>query len=111
MSNALHVLLRRYKNRGIFVDTNLLLLWFVGGLDKELIPRFKRTKQYAPEDYDTLDDFVAYFKTRVTLPNVLTEVSNLAAQLGERAQPFFTDFFSKAIRNRDEQYVSSVFSA
>jgi hypothetical protein len=108
MSNALHVLLRRYKNRGIFVDTNLLLLWFVGALDKQLIPRFKRTKQFAPEDFDTLDRFVAYFKTRVTLPNVLTEVSNLAAQLGERAQSFFTDVFSKAIRILDEQYVPSV---
>ena len=108
MNDTPDILLKRYENRGIFVDANLLLLWFVGALDKQLIPRFKRTQRFAPEDFDTLDDFVACFKTRVTLPNVLTEVSNLAAQLGERAQSFFTEIFSKAIRILNERYISSV---
>jgi hypothetical protein len=108
MNNDLDTLLKRYRNRGIFVDANLLLLWFVGALDKQLIPSFDRTRKYAPEDFDTLDRFVACFKTRVTLPNVLTEVSNLAGQLGDRAQSFFTDVFSKLIHNLNEQYVPSV---
>ncbi len=89
------------------VDTNLLLLWFVGSLDIKLVPEFKRTCRYVPEDYDTLAYYRSLFSRRVTTPNILTEVSNLAAQLGKRSQEFFETVFSKSIGVLEEHYVGS----
>lgn len=108
MSAVLSDLVRRYSKKGVFVDTNLLLLWFVGAFDRELVPRFKRTRGFVPEDFDTLNYFLHWFSTRVTTPNILTEVSNLACQLGYRAESFFSSVFSKAIQTLNEQYVPSI---
>jgi len=99
-------LINKYINKGVFVDTNLLLLWFVGTLDRKLITKFKRTEQFAQEDFDTIDDLLCVFNNRVTIPNVLTEVSNLA-KLGSQNKAFFTEIFPKFINIMNEQYVSS----
>ena len=39
-------LMQRYRSRGILVDTNILLLHFVGSFDPSLIARFKRTERF-----------------------------------------------------------------
>jgi len=67
----------------LLINTNLLLVLLVGAQDREQIARFKRTKKYSLEDYDTLANYVAGFRRVVVTPNVLTEVSNLAGQLAE----------------------------
>jgi hypothetical protein len=101
-------LVERYASRGVLVDSNLLLLLLVGGYDRRLVGRFKRTKQFAPEDYDTLCDSLDVFKCRVTTPNILTEVSNLANGLGPNAEDFFSSTFrNAAVTVLDEHYVPS----
>lgn len=67
----------------LLIDTNLLLVLLVGAQDREQIARFKRTSAYSREDYDLLARFVADFRQIAGMPNVLTEVSNLAGQLAE----------------------------
>ncbi len=64
------------------VDTNILLLYFVGAFDRNLILKFKRTQQFTVEDYDLLLNLLGYFDTIITTPHILTEVSNLSSQLG-----------------------------
>jgi len=78
-------LIHRYRSRGVLVDTNILLLHFVSDYDRELVPRFKRTATFAVDDYDLLIKLLTRFNSVVTTPNVLSEVSNLAGQLGEPA--------------------------
>jgi hypothetical protein len=107
MSEPLEVLVERYRGRGIFVDTNLLLLWFVGAFDQPMISRFKRTQQFVPEDFQTIESFLAIFKTRVTSPHVLTEVSNLAKGMDYRAEAFFSEVFSPMVRSMSEENVAS----
>lgn len=41
----------RYRQKGILVDTNILLLWFVGAVNRDRISQFKRTQKFSPEDF------------------------------------------------------------
>ena len=59
-----------------FIDTNLLVLLIVGSLDRELIRKHKRTRNFVPEDYDRLIELADVLQVFVT-PNTLTETSNL----------------------------------
>jgi hypothetical protein len=47
----------RYKTRGALVDTNILLLFFIGKYDRSQIGKFKRTKIFTPEDFDIVLKF------------------------------------------------------
>ena len=100
-------LVARYREKGILVDTNLLLLWFVGQFDRKSISQYKRTDRFIPEDFDILNRLLAWFPRRVTTPNVLTEVSNLAMQMGDKAKTFFESVFAKAIEVLEEHYIPS----
>lgn len=68
------------------VDTNLLLLFLVGTYDVHQLRRFRRTKQFEPEDFLVLDAFLQQFGKVVTTPHVLTETSNLLGQLSGRVK-------------------------
>lgn len=108
MDRTIETLITRYRTRGILVDTNLLLLYLVGNCDRSLIGRFKRTRSvYTPDDFDMLKLFVEQFPKLIATPNVLTEVSNLAGQLGELARASVFLAFSRVIELLDEHYVAS----
>ena len=96
-----------HRKSGVILDTNILLLYFVGTFDKTRISTFKRTNTFAPEDFDTLSSFLRSFDKIVTLPNILSEVSNLLGQLkGELKQGCF-QYFACGIDLFDEQYLPS----
>lgn len=101
------VLLAKYRTKGIIIDTNILLLYLIGLVNRERIPRFKRTAQFIPEDYDLLLQIVDGFQKVITTPNILTEVNSLANQLGEpeRSQCFM--IFTKLIAQLTEEYIES----
>jgi predicted nucleic acid-binding protein len=64
-------------NSGLLVDTNLLVLFAVGTVNRNRIETFKRTRQYAKTDYDLLFRVLAKFERLYTVAHVLAEVSNL----------------------------------
>ncbi len=97
----------KYIPRGIVVDTNLLLLYFIGSFDRSLIKRFKRTKTFCPEDYDWLCGYINRFKVRITTPNIMTEVSSFASQLGNESENFFKTTFTKEMTLLCEHYLPS----
>jgi hypothetical protein len=76
-------LILRYSQKGILVDTNILLLYFVGKVNRERVGRFKRTEQFLAEDFDILLRLLNLFVVKLTTPNILTEVSNFINQLSE----------------------------
>jgi hypothetical protein len=100
-------LYEKYRSRGVLIDSNLLLLYVIGQYDRDLIARFKRTAQYEIDDYELVERVFTLFRTVVTLPNVLTEVSNLAGQLsdGLRASVFRT--LGERIELLSEHYLAS----
>jgi len=99
--------IKKYQNKGIFIDSNLLLLFFIGTINKDYIAKFKRTSAYIPEDYDTLTLFVNQFNNIITSPNILTEVNNLANSLSGEYKIAFYKIFADSISVLEEKYFSS----
>ncbi len=97
----------RYQGKGILIDANLLLLYFIGAHDKNLIKQFKRTMQYEPKDYDILRRVVRFFARTVTTPNILTEVNSLSNQLQENVKKPFAMTAMKMINVLEEFYLPS----
>jgi hypothetical protein len=86
MTDAFTALISSFHGRDVLIDTNILLMYIVGTLDPRLIPMFKRTKVFTVDAYTILCRFLQPFRSIVTAPNILTEVSNLAGQMAERAE-------------------------
>lgn len=105
MTEALRSLIQRYAAKGILIDTNILLMYFVGMLNRERIARFKRTDRFDSNDYDLLVKLVACFGSVVTTPNVLTEVSSLINQLGEPDRSRCYQIFASKIASMQEYYL------
>lgn len=100
-------LVKKYRRTGILVDTNLLLLFFVGSLNRELIGKFKRADQFTADDFDRLVNVLDQFKIWITTPNILTEVSNLSGQLGEPIKSQYFEKFASGIGWFNEAYIPS----
>ena len=65
MSNYIEQVFQKYKQRGILIDTNILLLWCVGSVNKARISKFKRTKLFSQEDYESLERIFKYQDLRI----------------------------------------------
>lgn len=100
-------LIHRYRHQGALIDTNLLLVYFVGCYDPSRVPKFKRTDTFTTEDFYILERVFNFFNRVVTTPNVLTEVNSLSNQLPE---PFKTEYYAKMseqISSLEEHYIAS----
>jgi hypothetical protein len=104
-------LIQTHCRRGLLVDTNLLLLYFIGIFDRDLIQRFKRTRAFTLEDHDVLLSLLERIQPLLTTPNILTEVSNLSGQLGEPMRAHYFRAFARGISLLTEHYIESTRSA
>lgn len=93
------------------MDSNVLLLHFVGAFRRELVPQFKRTAQFTVEDYDLLEVFLSNFRRIVTTPNILTEVNAFLGQLGEPLKTDCRTGFGRELALLGEHYVPSADAA
>jgi sugar-specific transcriptional regulator TrmB len=104
--------IKDYKNninKGLLVDSNLILVYLIGELNQNFIKDFSRTKTYTLADYKNVkkiieDDFQKKLKTT---PNILTEVNSLANKLTENDKEEFALLFSRLIEQMDEIYQES----
>lgn len=97
----------KYRERGVFLDANLLLLYFVGLYQPDLIGTFKRLRAYSLEDFETVQGAFSYFQKVVVTPNVLTEVSNLSLHLEFHHRASYFEVFRRNIELLSEAYISS----
>lgn len=107
MRDYIHKLFGKYKHKGVIVDTNILLLLFVGSVNKKRISKLNRTEQFLPEDYDLLVEILSFFSKIVVTPNILTEVNSLINQLSEPERSKSLEFMARAVTEWDEFYVES----
>ncbi|HEV7860178.1 MAG TPA: PIN domain-containing protein [Pyrinomonadaceae bacterium] len=105
--NYVKDLLSRYSNKGILIDTNLLLLYFVGKYKPSEIPKFKRTAAFEINDFRLLLSILRRFNRIVTTPNILTEVSNLSNQLPNNSKLAYNAEFASQVLRLDEKYIPS----
>jgi hypothetical protein len=80
MTDYLTQLVVKYRERGIFVDSGILILFIVGSKDPRLIRNFGRTAGFDENDFILVSKFIESFNEKITSPHILTEVSDL---LGE----------------------------
>ena len=107
MNEYLKKLFYKYKNKGLLIDTNLLLVYFVGSYDRNLIGNFKRTITFTIEDFEKLQRAFIFFDKIVTTPNILTEVNSLSNQLPENIKLKYFDKIKDQISRLEENYVES----
>jgi hypothetical protein len=93
----------RSKRLRLLVDTNLLLLYFVGGFRRELIRSFKRTHEFSEDDFVLLAQIMHYFGRVTTTPHILTEVSNFLSQHHEPERSALLKFLGDSIVNWNEE--------
>ncbi len=108
MSSYITFLAQKYRNKGVLIDTNLLLLLVVGNYKRAIIPEFKRTAKYTTDDFDLIVEILEFFKTKVTTPNILTEVDNLARQLPRNDYSAISNVLRDLITNTFERYMPSI---
>lgn len=102
MNEYLINLILKYRNKGILIDTNLLLLYLIGSYDIEQIRDFKRTAHFNTDDFSNTLEFVESFEIKITTPHVLTEVSNL---MGNRSEFFI--MLESYIKLSEEKFIFS----
>ena len=107
MSSSVSDTSTAYRWEGLLIDSNLLLLLFVGLRDRNRIPKFKRTAQFTVRDFERLAAFIRRFEELVTTPSILTEVSNLLGQLPDSLKYSFYQHFAHSIKDMREQYTPS----
>lgn len=100
-------LIQKHRKTGVLVDTNVLLLYFLGRFNPREIPRFKRTQQFTVEDYGTLFLMLKSFEKLLTTPNVLTEVNSFSGQLADPLRALYFKRFATEIGLIEEHYVES----
>lgn len=100
-------LLYRYRSKGILIDTNLLLVYFVGSYDPLLIPKFKRTLAFTIEDFYILKRAFEFFSKVVTTPNILTEVNSFSNQLSADIKPTYYAKMAERVSTLEEHYLTS----
>lgn len=65
------------RNPGLLIDTNLLVLFAVGSVNRGCIENFKRTRKYTIADFELLLRLLGRAEPLYTVAHVLAEVSNL----------------------------------
>ena len=98
------------RSKTLLLDTNLLLLLFIGGKDSSLIPKAKTLSAFVEDDYDLLGDIINNsFNHLVTTPHIMTEVSNLLGKerdhirrLGREAM---AEFLSQCTEHTDSSVI------
>ncbi len=95
MTNMHVVNTSKIFGKKILMDTNLLLVYLIGLYDVELIEKHKRTKgKYYKEDFVLIDNILKRYSKIITTPHILTEISNLAAQIDETTKMKLFSLFS-----------------
>jgi hypothetical protein len=66
-------------SKTLLLDTNLLILLFIGSKDSLMISKARTLSAFVEDDYDLLGKVINSnsFNSLVTTPHIMTEVSNL----------------------------------
>jgi predicted nucleic acid-binding protein len=94
-------------SRAVLIDTNLLILLAVGYCDKKQIGKAPRVKEFEPDHFDVLDDYVRGFDRVILCPNILTETSNLLSKFKGELGLQLRDWIKNLAAMHQEHYVTS----
>lgn len=92
----------------LLLDANSLVLWAAGNCDRSKIGNHRRLSNFTPEQFDWLSELVGQYSGHTTLPNVITEASNLIIQ---DSGPIFkngADFLAAYVSMATERYIPTI---
>jgi rRNA-processing protein FCF1 len=107
MLNFLYSLIEKYSHNGILLDTNILLLYYVGQYNPDLIEKYKRTCMFIIKDYYLLEKLIQNFHRIISTPNILTELNSFCNQLDDKNKQGFLQNFKLKIDTIHEKYIPS----
>lgn len=99
----LSYLIMNYKNIGAVIDTNIMLLYFIGQYDINLIEKFERTDTFTKEEFKILKNIINKMKEIKITPNILTEINNFTKRMDNN----YYDTFRTITKDFNEQYFST----
>ncbi len=99
-------LINKHQARGVLVDSNLLVLFLVGSVNKRRILDFNRTQNFTIEDFDLLKRFIFWFGKLIATPHVLSQTSDLAHLTGNELQKI-RYLFRSIVEQIEESYDTS----
>ncbi len=105
--NDIETVFKKYKNKGLLIDTNILMLLIIGTTNRDRISKFNRTEKFTSNDYDVLLDIIDKFSHIITTPNILTEINSLINGVGEPERSKCVETLAKIINNLNENYLQS----
>lgn len=113
MNTYVDVLIGKYIRKGVLIDSNLALLYLVGGYDLNLVGdgKYNKLSKYNGDDYGLLLRLKNLFMKSVTTPHVLAEVSNLTNDLPERTKTEILKKFYETFVPIEELPVASMEAA
>jgi hypothetical protein len=88
----------------LLLDTNVLLLWFVGSVKPEAIGG-KRLGRFTQDDFDLVEQIAAQSSRHVTTAHILTETSNFLGSGQQQLVHGATDLFSRYVGAVDEIFI------
>jgi hypothetical protein len=97
-----------HARTGLILDAHMIVLFVVGSFDKNLIPKFKRTKTYTTQDFDILKKLLSSIRRIIVTPHILAETNSLLGQLPENiCTECRRSQFLKFLEAASEEYVPS----
>jgi hypothetical protein len=111
ISEALRQVLLKHQGRGAILDTNLLVLLFVGVADQKLIASFKRTRSlgFSIGDFELLQRVIRFLGGKITTtPHILAETSNYVFQLGKPSRSRVLEKAATMIEGFSELYAAAI---
>ena len=88
----------------------MLVLFVIGSVYPKLLGVAKRVKEYRPSDYDLVQTYIGLFSEVVSLPNTISEASNLLGHLKGEWRELCMERLALLAKGSTERYVASVFA-
>jgi len=91
-NSYIEFLIKKYRTKGIAIDTEILLLLCVGLFNEGLIKRkgFKRTDKYSVDEFRIAQGIIKQISPHIVTPHVLAEFSNFSNELKERRKGYYS---------------------
>lgn len=99
------MLIPNWRTVTLIIDSNILLVYFLGRYQPDLIASFKRTSVYDEDDFELIAEIIAASKQILVTPNIMTEVSNLANSLDAQTRIHFFESFWGTFKSLNEEHI------
>jgi len=92
----------------LLLDANVLLLWIVGSLNSALVGTHRRLREFDIDDFRLVERLAVETDDHVSIPHVLTEVSNFLGSGPQQMVENGTLALAAYIAKLDEKLISAM---